>query len=75
MPEVEQYNYAVFEGTESFLLFRTGLHVGDPAPDGELIELGSGRTVQLSDSWRERDVLIEFGSLTLTVLLAGVASA
>jgi hypothetical protein len=62
--DVEQYNYAVFEGTESFLPFRTVLHVGDPAPDGELIALNSGQPVHLSDSWRERDVLIEFGSLT-----------
>jgi hypothetical protein len=64
MQEVESYNYAVFEGTESFLPFRTVLHVGDRAPDGQLIELNSGQPVRLSDCWRDQDVLIEFGSLT-----------
>ncbi len=62
--EVERYNYAVFQGSDNFFAFRTVLRVGDLAPDGELVALDSGQPVRLSEFWRERDILIEFGSLT-----------
>lgn len=60
----EPYNYEEFVGSEDFLAFRTALPVGSPAPDFPATLLASGETVSLSDFWRERDVLIEFGSLT-----------
>ena len=62
--EVETYNYATFDGTDDFLAFRTALPVGSTAPDAAAISLESGAPVRLSDFWRGRDVLIEFGSLT-----------
>lgn len=61
---IETYNYANFVGGDNFLDFRTTLQVGSPAPDFEALLLDSGATVKLSDFWRERDLLIEFGSLT-----------
>jgi len=62
--EVETYNYAAFGGSDQFLAFRTILPVGSTAPDFTATLLETGQLVQLSDYWRERDVLIEFGSLT-----------
>ncbi len=62
--DVEVYNYASFEGGEDFLAFRTCLPVGSAARDFTAILLDTGQPVQLSQYWRERDVLIEFGSLT-----------
>ncbi len=61
---IEAYNYAVFDGSENFLDFRTMLHVGSPAPDFEATLLETGQPVRLSEHWRGRDVLLEFGSLT-----------
>lgn len=61
---IEKYNYAVFEGSESFLDFRTVLQIGSAAPDFEATLLETGEPARLSGYWRERDVLIEFGSLT-----------
>jgi hypothetical protein len=62
--QIEAYNYATFEGTDDFLAFRTALPVGSPAPDAEVIRLDADEPVRLSDYWRDRDLLIEFGSLT-----------
>lgn len=62
--EVEAYNYAAFVGDDKFLDFRTVLPVGTAAPDVTLTLLDTDQPVRLSDYWRERDVLIEFGSLT-----------
>ena len=61
---VEAYNYSTFEGTDDFLAFRTALPVGSVAPDASVIEAVTGREGRLSDYWRGRDLLIEFGSLT-----------
>ncbi len=58
------YNYSTFEGQEDFAGFRTLLQVGSRAPDFPAILLSTGETVELSDYWRERDVVIEFGSHT-----------
>ena len=63
-PEAEPYNYEEFVGSEDFLAFRTALPVGSPAPDFSATLLATGETVRLSDFWRQRDALIEFGSLT-----------
>ncbi len=62
--EIEAYNYAVFVGTDDFLPFRTILPVGSQAPDFPAILVTTGREVRLSDYWQDRDLLIEFGSLT-----------
>jgi len=60
----DPYNYTVFEAKEDFVRFRTILQVGSPAPDFTAALLETGQPVRLSDYWRERDVLVEYGSLT-----------
>ena len=60
----EAYNYAVFEGTDDFLAFRTALPVGSPAPDVDVTLADDGAAARLSDFWRDRDLVVEFGSLT-----------
>ncbi len=62
--EIAAYNYSEFVGSEKFLEFRAVLPVGFDAPDVSATLLETGRPVRLSDYWRERDVLMEFGSLT-----------
>lgn len=62
--DAEAYNYPIFEGTDDFLAFRTALPVGSVAPDAPVIDAATGREGRLSDHWRGRDLLIEFGSLT-----------
>ena len=62
--EIEAYNYAKFVGTDNFLSFRTVLPVGSQAPDFPAIRAATGQQVRLSDYWQDRDLLIEFGSLT-----------
>ena len=62
--QIEEYNYSVFEGKEDFTGFRTLLQVGSVAPDFPAALLGTGNPDQLSDYWREQDVVIEFGSHT-----------
>ena len=61
---VHAYNYAEFIGDDDFLAFRTALPVGSPAPDVAVTVATTGAPGQLSDSWRDADLLIEFGSLT-----------
>ncbi len=65
--EIEQYNYAAFGSggvPSDFLAFRSLLPVGSSAPDFEVTALDTGKTVKLSDHWRQEDLVIEFGSLT-----------
>ncbi len=62
--EVEAYNYAEFVGTDNFMSFRTILPVGSQAPDFPATLATTGREVRLSDYWQDRDLLVEFGSLT-----------
>jgi hypothetical protein len=64
------YNYERFdEYVESgvdereFGAFPNMLHAGERAPDGELQQL-DGERVRLSDLWRERGIVLEFGSFT-----------
>jgi hypothetical protein len=40
------------------------LRVGDPAPDFELPAADHGSTIRLSEQWRERPVVLIFGSYT-----------
>ena len=62
---VELYNYAAFAGGGSdFLGFRTKLPVGSSAPDFTATSLETGALVQLSEYWKEGDLVVEFGSLT-----------
>jgi hypothetical protein len=63
-PTVADYNYATFDGTDDFLAFRTALPVGFAAPDIAVTVSETGETARLADFWRDRDLLIEFGSLT-----------
>ena len=58
------YNYTIFEGQGDFESFPLGPRVGSPAPDFPAVLLDTGQAVRLSDYWRERDVLVEFGSFT-----------
>jgi hypothetical protein len=64
------YNYERFdEYVESgqdereFGAFPNALHAGERAPDGELVLLDGDR-VRLSELWREKGVVLEFGSFT-----------
>jgi hypothetical protein len=64
------YNYERFDeyvesGTDEreFGAFPNMLHAGERAPDGELQRLG-GERVRLSELWRERGIVLEFGSFT-----------
>jgi hypothetical protein len=43
--------------------FPNALHAGERAPDGELLLLG-GSSLRLSEAWRDRGVVLEFGSFT-----------
>ena len=58
------YNYTTFEGQGDFESFPLGPRVGSLAPDFSAVLLDTGQVVRLSDYWRERDVLVEFGSFT-----------
>ena len=64
------YNYECFdEYVESgvdereFGAFPGVLHAGERAPDGEL-QLLDGERIRLSELWRERGAVLEFGSFT-----------
>ena len=65
--DAKTYNYTAFtvesNGT-AFDTFTHALHVSDPAPDGEMVDIATGQTVRLSDFWKTRPVVIEFGSYT-----------
>lgn len=64
------YNYERFDAyveeggdEQEFGAFPNMLHAGERAPDGELLEL-DGATVRLSDLWKRRGLVLEFGSYT-----------
>ncbi len=63
MAEDDRYNYSHFT-TEDFPDFKTVLTVGWPAPDFSVTVLETGEQVEISRYWQERDVLLEFGSVT-----------
>lgn len=65
------YNYDHFDeyvdsGVDQieFSAFPNHLHAGDPAPDPSLTRLDDGGEVRLSDMWKTRNLVIEFGSYT-----------
>ncbi len=39
-------------------------HVGDPAPDGTLVDAADGNRVKLFDYLKKGPLVIEFGSIT-----------
>jgi hypothetical protein len=64
------YNYEHFdayvesgEEQQDFAAFRAHPQVGERAPDATLARLDGGR-VRLADRWRQRIVVLEFGSFT-----------
>jgi hypothetical protein len=61
------YNYADFimrREMPLFETFRERMHVGESAPDFELIRLDDETPVRLSDHWLDGALVIEFGSFT-----------
>lgn len=62
-PEQSDYNYAVFRGEEDFDAFSGRPHVGERAQDFTLADL-DGQPVSLAALWRERHLVLEFGSYT-----------
>ena len=67
LEEMEEYNYETFPLTMSaneFKDFPDFLHVGQKAPDGDLVDVATGRTGRLSDYWSEGPLVVEFGSIT-----------
>lgn len=65
------YNYERFdahvearEGGGELGGFADRLHAGENAPDATLLRLDDGESVRLSERWRQRTVVIEFGSFT-----------
>lgn len=65
------YNYPRFdehvelgEDQVAFGAFGGNLHVGRPAPSFGVTPLDGGDRFDISDLWRQRDVVMEFGSFT-----------
>ena len=65
--KMSEYNYASFPLTmsgEDFARFPGLTKAGQPAPDGELVNVADGRAVKLSGYWCEGPLVVEFGSIT-----------
>jgi len=67
----DDYNYATFDGyvtsgaeAREFAAWPDVLHAGDPAPPIEGVRLDHGSRFDLSSLWRDRTVVVEFGSFT-----------
>ena len=65
------YNYETFDGyvergddTREFGAFSTRLHPGEQAPSAALTRLEDGTAIELSDFWRKKPLVMEFGSYT-----------
>jgi hypothetical protein len=70
-PDSADYNYAYFDqhvasGTDSAdeAAFRGSFRAGDPAEDFTLLRLDDGARVKMSDLWRSKPLVMEFGSFT-----------
>ncbi|MQA85736.1 MAG: hypothetical protein GEV03_14210 [Streptosporangiales bacterium] len=69
--DLKSYNYAHFdehiaEGAErgAATAFRDSFRVGERAEDFALLRLNDGARVELSDYWRSKPLVMEFGSFT-----------
>jgi hypothetical protein len=62
----EHFDQCVEDGSEAreFAAFRGHLQVGEPAPGATVTRLADGQPERLSDRWRRRMVVLEFGSFT-----------
>lgn len=65
------YNYSRFDDyvehgpeRDEFAAFAGVLHAGDAAPSFDVTRLDDGAPLSMSDLWRSRDVVVEFGSFT-----------
>lgn len=61
------YNYEHFPldmEEESFAAFRDHLKAGERAPRGTLIDAATGAEVTLQSLWRDKPLMLEFGSIT-----------
>jgi hypothetical protein len=70
-PDPADYNYAYFDqhvvsGTdiEDEEAFRGSFRAGDLAEDFTLLRLDDGSPVKLSELWRSKPLVMEFGSFT-----------
>ncbi|MBA2529734.1 MAG: hypothetical protein H0V19_07210 [Euzebyales bacterium] len=71
MRKSDAYNYDRFDAYVSdgreereFAAFPNLLHAGDPAPDITGHLLNDRNRIALSEIWRRRTVVVEFGSFT-----------
>jgi len=55
------YNYSHFDG---YVAFWASPRAGQRAPDFTLPRLGDGAGITLSDLWRSKPLVMEFGSFT-----------
>jgi hypothetical protein len=69
--EAWTYNYVHFDeyvesgaAEREFSAFAGRLHAGEQPPDFTATRLDDGAAVRLSDWWRDRTVVVEFGSFT-----------
>ena len=67
----DRYNYAYFDqhvasgaDGEDEAAFRASFRAGEQAGDFALLRLDDGTQVKLSDLWRSRPLVMEFGSFT-----------
>lgn len=61
------YNYEHFPSDMDdplFARFPSVLRVGERAPDGLVVDLSSGEPRALSQHWRDKPLMLEFGSAT-----------
>ena len=64
---MSEYNYPRFPldlDESTFAAFRDTLKAGDRAPKGTLIDAATGEQIKLQQLWRDRPLMIEFGSIT-----------
>jgi hypothetical protein len=61
------YNYEHFVLSDEdapFEVFPGLFNVGDPAPDGTLVDVNTGAETALSSLWKRDHLVMEFGSFT-----------
>ncbi len=65
-PQAYNYRNFVLDEREQglFAAFRTLMHAGGPAPDGELVDARTEEKVTLASLWKRKHLILEFGSFT-----------